>query len=286
MPPLVILLVLLSACVHAGWNALLKRTRDPERAVAAVLAISAATSAVFALASRAPLPSTRGTLWCVAAGVLEAGYFVTLARALKRGPLGPVYTTVRGGALVVVWPISIAFLGERVTPAAIGGTLLVALGLLSTGASETPAADREGIGGPITRKLGWAFVCAIFVGAYHVAYKFALQSGAAPGFVVGLSLSVACALDLLALRRPGLRDAVAAWRHEPVAVTGAGLLASLGFIVFLYAMARAGAGTVTTLRNTSILFAQVIAALTGERPKRLGVVGAMLVTGGAALLAR
>ena len=59
-----------------------------------------------------------------------------------------------------------------------------------------------------------------------------------------------------------------------------------GFSVFLFGMRSAGAGAVLTLRNTSILFAQVFALVLGERPKRLAVVGAVLVTGGAALLTR
>ena len=50
-------------------------------------------------------------------------------------------------------------------------------------------------------------------------------------------------------------------------------------------MREAGAGVVTTLRNTSILFAQGLAFLLGERPTRLGVIGALLVTAGAVLLA-
>ena len=51
-------------------------------------------------------PALRSVAWCLAAGTLEAGYFATLARALTRAPLGPVYTIVRG-ALVVAWPISV-----------------------------------------------------------------------------------------------------------------------------------------------------------------------------------
>jgi uncharacterized membrane protein len=66
----------------------------------------------------------------------------------------------------------------------------------------------------------------------------------------------------------------------------AGVIGSAGFLVFLTAMSRAGAGVVLTLRNTSILFAQVLAAVHGERPRPLGIVGAVLVTLGAITLAR
>ena len=84
-------------------------------------------------------------------------------------------------------------------------------------------------------------------------------------------------------RRKGSLEAL---RAQPLLVVPAGLLATVGFIVFLVGMAKAGAGVVITLRNTSVLFAQVFAFTMGERPKRLGVVGALCVTFGAVLLSR
>jgi uncharacterized membrane protein len=64
-----------------------------------------------------------------------------------------------------------------------------------------------------------------------------------------------------------------------------GVLGSVGFTAFLFALVQGGAGVLATLRNTSILFAQLLAVSMGERPKRLGVAGAVLVTIGAVLLA-
>jgi drug/metabolite transporter (DMT)-like permease len=280
----VALLVLASALVHALWNAVLKRRRDPEHAVFGVMFTAAVGAGLVALAGDAPAPSRASLAWCLASGALEAGYFLTLARALTRAPLGPVYTTVRGGALVVVWPISVFALGEGVTLPTLGGTALVLLGLVATGASETPPARlRED--GALVRRLGWAVVCAAFVGGYHVCYKLALSAGGRADVVVAISPSTACLAGVVTLGRERRRRALEAVRTDAPWILAAGVLATVGFLVFLVAMARAGAGVVYTLRNTSILFAQLVAFAMGERPKRLGVVGAVLVTAGAALLA-
>jgi uncharacterized membrane protein len=276
------LLVLASALIHATWNAILKRTREPEKAVVGVVVASAASAFGVWAVTRAPFPPPASVAWCLASGVLEAFYFVTLARALARAPLGPVYTVVRGGALVVVWPVSILALGERLTLPALGGTVLILLGLASTGAAEMPRRDES----PLVRRLGWAVVCAGFVGSYQMAYKMALTTGGHPGAVVAVSLGSACVCNLAVLGRARARGALDALRAQPALVLGAGTLTSVGFAVFLVAMTRAGAGAVVTLRNTSILFAQAIALGLGDRPKRLGVIGAVLVTGGAVLLAR
>jgi drug/metabolite transporter (DMT)-like permease len=279
----VILLVLASALMHAAWNAILKRTRDPELASVPMMMISVATALGIALFVHPPFPPMRGAVWAIAAGILEAGYFRTLARALTRAPLGPVYTTVRGGALVVAWPISIAFLGERFTTPTAIGTGLVVVGLAATGAAQRPARGTEGPS--LARGLGWAAICALFVGGYHVAYKLSLSAGGAPEIINAMSLGTAMIINLAVLGRARTSQALTTAREQPLAVVAAGVLAAVSFLVFLGAMKHAGAGFVLTLRNTSILFAQGFAALQGDRPKGLGIVGALLVTAGAIALA-
>ncbi len=280
MSSAVVLLVIGSAIAHACWNALLKRCKNPEDAVVGMMSVAAAPGVAFALCLRMPAPNARSVAWSIAAGMLEAGYFVTLARALARAPLGAVYTIVRGGALVLVWPVSMLVLGETMTLTRAGGTALVVFGLAATGAGERSArATRAGTG------LAIAALCAVFVAGYHLAYKMALSGGGRPEAVVSISLSTASFLNvaMLGARR---RAALAAVRAEPVRIVLGGLLASAGFLVFLVAMKDAGAGIVLTLRNTSILFAQVLAWMLGERPRRTGVIGAALVTAGAVLLSR
>jgi drug/metabolite transporter (DMT)-like permease len=280
-------LVLVSALAHAAWNAILKRSPDPENAVGGMAVVCAASSVATALALGAPLPPAKALALNVASGLLEAGYFVTLARALARAPLGSVYTVVRGGALVLVWPASVALLGEPVTFSAAGGTVLVIAGLASTGAGErdgSTEASRAAEDG-LRSGLAVAAVCAVFVAGYHLAYKLALANGSHPAASAAISLSVAAVVNVAALgRRRAL--ALAAFRAHPIPAVVAGLLGNGGFLVFLYAMKDAGAGVVLTLRNTSILFAHLIALAYGDRPRRLGVIGALLVTAGAVLLAR
>lgn len=279
----VVTLVLLSAFAHALWNALLKRTREPTDASIPLFAVCAASSVALAIAAGAHVPPPRALVWCLGSGVLEAAYFVTLARALARAPLGPVYTVVRGGALVVVWPITLAFLGERLTAASAGGVALIAAGLVATGAAD---GQRDRSRGALVRNLGWAAISAVFVAGYHVSYKVALSDGAEPLAAAGVSLSVASALNVAVVGRGSGGRAWKALREQPVRIVVGGLLANLGFALFIYAMAHAGAGAVTTLRNTSVLFAQLFATMQGDRPKGLGLVGAACVTAGAVLLSR
>jgi uncharacterized membrane protein len=175
-------------------------------------------------------------------------------------------------------------LHEHVSIPAGIGTGLVVLGLAATGYGESPSRASP-TDDPLVKRLGWAALTALFVGGYQLAYKLALQTGGTPTGVVAISLLSACGVTFATLGRVRARAALDAVKAEPIRITLAGLLTSVGFAVFLVAMGRAGAGAVVTLRNTSILFAQIIGFAMGERPRRLGVIGAVLVTVGGLLLA-
>lgn len=335
------LLVIVSAFLHAGWNAVLKRRPSPENAVVGVLGVAGLSSAFLAALKGFTMPSPESFAWSLAAGVVETAYFVTLAKALSRAQLGSVYTIVRGGALLVVWPVSIGVFGERVTPLIAIGTLLVIAGLAAAGASESripalealeqaeaeealPPASANGaslahasLAQPgfrasapsfagfrrsapsfadavdlppetpapaATRTFRWAVACAVFAALYQLGYKMALTKGGQPEAVVSITMLTASALQIAVIGRARRAAAIAELRAAPLAVVGAGLVCTLGFVLFVRAMANGGAGVLTTLRNTSILFAQGLALLAGERPKRLALIGAVVVTAGAVLL--
>src|SRR5262249_56001947 len=139
-------------------------------------------------------------------GLVEAGYVFTWSGARSLAPLGPVYTVWRGGALLVVWPLSVAWLGERVTVAALAGTALVAAGLAATGLGAGGIRRRDGA----AAGLRWAGIAAACIGCYHLGYKQALAAGGSPGLVVAGSLGVAGPLRPVRLRPAAAPQPVAA----------------------------------------------------------------------------
>ena len=130
-----IALVLISAFLHAAWNALLKREPDKDRALIAAVSVGALLATLDAIVRAcvegvAPFATPPAVLWSLVAGGFEQLYFLGLARALDRGPLGPVYTISRGGAVVVVYPLSVLLFGELVTTASLVGAAIVVSGLV------------------------------------------------------------------------------------------------------------------------------------------------------------
>jgi drug/metabolite transporter (DMT)-like permease len=272
------LLVLLSAVLHAAWNSLVKHQKDPRSAGLAVLAAATAVAvAVAPFSERVAFPTTSGLRWALGAGLFEGAYFTALGLALARGPLGPAYTVARGGAMLATWPVSVLFLGEAFSWTARMGTVLIGSGLALTALRPHDRATRA--------SLGWAALCAISIGGYHLCYKVALEAGAEPRALFAIAL--ACALPINAASNgPGAwRAGLRALRQSPLWIVIGGATCTASFVVLLDALAVAGAGAVLTLRNTSVLFAQLFALWGGERPNRRAIAGAVLVVGGAVLMA-
>ena len=280
---MVIALVLVSAFLHAAWNAMLRLQDDKDRTlVAAVTAATLFAAAIAALrwavTAEPPFANAAAVGWSVAAGVGELAYFWSLAKALDAGPLGPVYTISRGGAVLLVWPTSIAVFAEPVTlPAAIGSA--VVLGGLALSGADTGDARA-------TRRtaLAWAVACACSIAGYHLAYKAATEAHGSPTAVFAVALAVASAINIGRLGPTGRRAAAAIVRTRLPRVLMMGAVCGGSFMILLEALERSGAGYVLTLRNTSVLFATGLAFAIGERPRHAQIAGAVLVAAGAVVM--
>jgi len=275
---LTVALVLSSAFLHAAWNALLRTEPDKDRALVAAVGVAAVLATIVAAVrwqlGELPFLATGAFVWALAAGLMEWTYFVSLARALDRGPLGPVYTVSRGGAILLVYPISIALFDERLTVLSAAGSAVVFAGLALSGARTGDTRAPHG------SALAWAIVCAVSIAGYHLAYKASLADGGNPSAVFAVALAVATALNVVRIR-----GVMAVLRMRAPRVLAMGVLCGGSFLILLEALARGGAGLVLTLRNTSVLFATALATMVGEPPRRAQIAGAILVTGGAILIA-
>jgi drug/metabolite transporter (DMT)-like permease len=273
-----LVLVLSSAFFHASWNALLKRHPNPEVGVVSVISVAVVGGGLWALGMRGQaFPTALGLVWALGAGACESVYLAALSRALRQAPLGLAYTVSRGGAMLLVWPVSVLWLGESVSVWAASGAVLLGVGLGVMNLSR-PA-------GPAATGVAWAALAAVCIAGYHLAYKLALAEGAQPPALFATGLLVA--LPVLVLERSRKLGWVTLRREalaRPGLVVFTGLICTLSFALLLSALGGSGAGAVLTLRNTSIAFALGLAALQGERLERRQLAGAALVAVGAVLL--
>lgn len=275
--------MIVSALLHALWNALLRLERDKDRTLVAAVSIATLLALLaggirWALGT-VPFATLESAAWTVAAGLLECIYFLSLAKALDRGPLGAVYTISRGGAILVVWPVSIALFGEPLTLMSAIGSVVVLGGLALSG-----------IGAGTTRQarsaaLAWAALCAVSIAGYHLAYKAAMAAGGSASAVFAVALAVASAINITRLGSEGRRVVEQLLRTRFPRVLLMGVICGGSFLILMEALVVGGAGYVLTLRNTSVLFAVMFSFMIGERPRRPEIAGAAFVAAGAVLMA-
>ncbi len=211
--------------------------------------------------------------------MFEASYFTTLARAMGLGRLGVVYTVSRGGAVLAVWPLSVALFGEVLTLPALGGSLLVLAGLTVSGLGAK-GGNREDLPGAVS----WAVATAVSIAGYHLCYTAALRDGVNPSACFALSLAVSVTINLVRLGATGRGELRALVRRRWPRLVMMGLVCGGSFLILIESLALGGAAYVLTLRNTSVVFATAMGWLIGERPTRSDLVGAAAVAAGAALM--
>lgn len=280
---MIVALVLVSAFLHAAWNALLRVEPDKDRGLVGAITVASLFACVIAgvrwALGELPFATTEAVLYTLLAGAFEAVYFMTLAKALELGRLGAVYTVSRGGAILVVWPLSIVWFAESATLTSTLGSITVLAGLALSSVGSTAGGNRDHRAG-----IAWAAACAASIAGYHLAYKAALLAGGNPSASFALSLSLSGLISIVRIGRTGRRTLVDVVRARWWRVSLMGIICGGSFLILMEALARGGSGYVLTLRNTSVLFAAALAFMIGERPRHSEMVGAALVAAGATLM--
>ncbi len=275
--PLVVALVLLAALLHASWNALARASGDPLVNVA----IQSATGGLLAVPVMlsVPLPTGETWGWLGASACIHFVYQVTLARMYELGELSQVYPVARGMAPLGVAALGAAFLGETLTPAQCFGLALAAVALVALG--------RAGQEGRTSRRaLGLACGVALMVMLYTFSDGRGVRTVDHPASFISWSFFFGCVpLAVYAAQRrrghppPPAREW---WR----AIAG-GVMATAGYSVALWAMGRAPLALVSSLRETSVLFAALLGWLfLGESFGRRRVVASALLVLGLVLVQR
>lgn len=265
-------LALGAAFLHALWNLLLARERDPEAATAIAICASVV---VFAPVS-AVVWDVDPRVWpfIAATSLLQLTYFALLATAYRRAELSFVYPIARGLAPVLVLIVGVAVLGTGATAAQAAGVCLVGVGILLV---RGLGGERDIAGGAL------AISIASSIAAYTLVDKEGIQYASPIVYLeLGMTPTALGALLLVALLPSGRERLRAAVRVTPAL---AGVISFVAYALVLAALERAPAASVAAVRETSVLIVAALAASTlGERVSRARLAGAALVVGGIALL--
>ncbi|NYT70921.1 drug/metabolite transporter [Halomonas sp. QX-2] len=295
MSPAALALVLVSVCMHAGWNVLGKR--NAPSLASFTLAYGAGGAVMLPLVLLGPtltaLPSAFWG-WLALSGLCQMLYMGGLAWAYARGDVSVLYPIARALPVVLVPLVSIALLGSRVLDRWDGlGMVLVVAGALCLPLSH-PQARR--ISTYLTPAMGFALLAAAGTVGYSLIDKQALglmqgagHSGLTAGavfMVLQALMTLTWAVPLLALL-PAERRRLPALRQQGftmLIVTGLMMTCTYGLVLIAMALTKE-VSYVVALRQLSIPVGVLMGVLWLKEPaSRAKAVGTLVMLAGLVLV--
>jgi drug/metabolite transporter (DMT)-like permease len=280
MPPLALALVLGAAVFHSAWNFVLKS--EPRRLEASLLALGAAVLLSAPVLLFHPLSEVSARAWVLVllSAAFETAYLITLTAAYEVGDLSLVYPIARGTAPLVVAPLAVVVLGERLSPSGLLGIVLVVAGIFATHSGFLRAAAGAGVRGAVAL----AALTGVMTAGYSLVNKVGV--GTTPvalwAFLV-MSLDTLLLLIVLRARGPLRWPRAGAPRWRAVAV---GVLMLVAYLAILTALSLAPVSYVVAGREVSIVVTALAGALLlHEHHSSRRIVGALVIFAGLVVLA-
>lgn len=266
--------VLISALLHAGWNALVRSSAD--KFLSTLHIVCGAGALALVLLPGLPLPAPASWPYVVVSGLIHVLYFTLVAHAYRGADLSFAYPLMRGtapalSALAAAW-----LLGESSTPGHWLGIALICGGVLSLAGSAWRHSGKHLIA--TLSALGNAGVIALYTLVDGLGARLSGHAFSYTAWVFLLTAGLMLGVALVLRGRQLLLPAPSAWRNGLLGGTG-----TLGaYSLVLWAMTQAPIATVAALRETSIVFAALIGVLfLQERLDRLRLLAVLLVGAGA-----
>jgi len=244
----VLMMLLISGVMHAGWNAMAKGLSDT-RTNFALLNLGVF---VFAISVIPFVGFTPGrVLWYEVASIgIHQIYQLILMVSYTKGEFSTAYPVARGIAPLLVSFAGVVLANEHLTFWSYVGVVVVALGISSLSWSS-----RSRVTSPSA--IWWALATGVAIAGYTVIDGYgvrangdALQYGATLFFCQSLMWLVA-----ISLRRGR------AWIPQPKMVAlGAlgGILSMVAYTIVLWGQTRTTLGVVSAIRETGVLWAAML----------------------------
>ncbi|TDR49919.1 putative membrane protein [Pseudomonas brenneri] len=245
-------LVLISAFMHATWNAVVRA--GSSRFMTLALVDGTALLICLAALPLVNVPSLQVWGYVLLSVVLNTIYRLFLIKAYETGDFGQVYPVMRGVPPVLVALFSYFLLHEHLSFQALAGVLLICLGIISLTFVRKMTAL-------MLRPILMAVGAGVFIASYTVVdAKGVRASETVLQYIIYLTVFQSIPIPLLAFLKARTQFVQAIARQWRVGMLGGVFyLASYGLVLF--ALSLDAVAKVSALRETSVIIGAIIAAL-------------------------
>jgi len=281
MPLAAIILLLLSATLHAVWNLLLKKSEEKYIAMGWQVLLSGLLA--FILLLFAGLPPRSMWLFATISMILEAIYFILLSNAYSDHDFSLVYPIARGTAPAFLMLWSILFLHEDPTPGGMLGVGLIVCGMIIIGATSLiqNRGSRLHLKGILV-----ALSVALIISLYTLIDGTAVKNGPPLPYALTMFMLLPFITTTYNIRRFGWTQFAAAWNGPRIPLILAAILGVVAYLLALIAYTFAPLSYSGAIREVSV----VIGAFLGwqflnEQMGGTRVLGAIVIFAGILVIA-
>jgi drug/metabolite transporter (DMT)-like permease len=247
---------LLSAVLHAGWNAAVKVSARPTEVMATQMLISAMIVLPGLLWTGLPIRAS--WIWLADSTLMNIVTIAALLRAYELGGFGVVYPVARAVSVLLVVPLASQLAGDRLSFAALAGIglIAVALALLAFGAGR----DRTFSTGALALTL----LAGLTTAGYVMCDAHGVRLSGSP-WAYGFAVSVTNAAAMCWRQRHVGTPIHLLRSHWAIAAPTA-LASVVSYLLILWVWTHAPIAPASALRDTSAVFAILIAVTWLKEP--------------------
>lgn len=249
----VVAAILLAAFLHAGWNALIKRSNH-DTLFATIAVAGGAALISLCLLPWVRAPDAASWPYLAASTVPQIAYYVLIARIYRGSELGLAYPVMRGTAPLFVTAANAILFGELLSPLGFLGVLCISGGIFLIAGGRF---GQRHAGATVAAAIAIAAVIACYTVIDGLGVRLSHSPAGYTLWVFLLSGAVMTGWGLVRHPRQMLRSV----RTEFWIPLGGGGATLLSYGIALWAMTLAPVAAVAALRETSILFAALISVL-------------------------
>ncbi|HUL41495.1 MAG TPA: DMT family transporter [Burkholderiales bacterium] len=278
MSALALALVLTAAFLHAAWNYLLKRTGGGIGFIWLFALFSTLIYAPLAFGLviwQKPHLAFIQIAFICGSVILHTVYYLLLDRGYRAGDLSLVYPLARGSGPLLAVAAAILVLGERPSPLAIAGAIMIGIGAFTL--TGDPRKLRES---GALHAVGFALLTGTFIAAYTLWDKVAVSTLMIPPLLQDWGTNLGRTFMMIPLAARNFGNVKKAWNNFRKEVIMVAIMGPASYILILSAMAFTPVSYVAPSREISIFIAALMGShflAEGNLARRLLASAAMVI---------
>ncbi len=263
MTPLIVTLALSAALLHAAWNAMAKSSANPLFNIAAYQLVSSLLC--VALLPFTDLPTAASWPMLIASVFIHTLYYFSLARAYQSGDLSQVYPLFRGLAPVLVTIAAAIFAGEYLSIGGMIGVGVISLGIMSPSLINLafPTKEHARLSRPALR---WGLITSVCIALYTLVDGLGVRATTTPMSYIFWLFALESIPVVSFLYFTQRREWCAYMRDNPKQIVMGGIANTIAYGLVIFAMSLGAMAIVSSLRETSVIFATLIGTLILKEP--------------------